>query len=263
MIRLVATDLDGTIVRRDGSVSERTLAAFDAAAKAGIRVVFVTGRPPRWMADVVEATGHQGVGICANGAYIYDMRTEVVVETFGMPAGSARRAVGLVRQTLPGAAFGVEILDGFGHEPEYVPRWNPEPLLGIGPIDQFLTSPVAKLLVRDDSLTGDLMLARASAVLSGVVEVTHSNPNDSLLELSALGVNKGSTLEQLATSWGIAADEVVAFGDMPNDIPMLTWSGTGYAMGDGHPSTRAAADQVIGTIHDDAVATVLEQLLSS
>lgn len=262
MIKLVATDLDGTIVRSDGSVSDRTLAAFDAAAAAGIRVVFVTGRPPRWMADVVEATGHQGVGICANGAYIYDMRTERVDQTFGMSVDSARRAVGLVRQSLPGAAFGVEILDGFGHEPKYVPRWNPEPLLGIGPIDQFLTSSVAKLLVRDDTLSGDLMLARAGAVLSGVVEVTHSNPNDSLLELSALGVYKGTTLARLAASWGITADEVVAFGDMPNDIPMLTWSGTGYAMGDGHAATRAAADEVIGTIHDDAVATVLERLVS-
>lgn len=263
MIRLIATDLDGTIVREDGTVSRRTLAAFEAAAAGGIRIVFVTGRPPRWMQEIVTETGHRGVAVCANGAYVYDMGTDSVVETFAMAAESARTAVKLVREAIPGASFGVEILDGFGHEPRYTPRWNPEPLLGIGPIDQFLTKPVAKLLVRDDSLTGDVMLERASAVLDGVVEVTHSNTNDSLLELSARGVNKASTLQRLASEWGITADEAVAFGDMPNDVPMLAWAGRSFAMGDSHPSVLAAATDAIGTVQDDAVAGVLEELLAA
>jgi hydroxymethylpyrimidine pyrophosphatase-like HAD family hydrolase len=215
------------------------------------------------MGGVVEATGHRGVGICANGAYVYDMHSETVLQTHGIAATSALTAVGAVRAALPGAAFGVESKDGFGHEPHYVPRWNPEPLLGVGPIEHFLSGTVAKLLVRDDSMTCDAMLERTSEVLDGIVEVTHSDSSDSLLELSALGVNKGSTLRQLATSWGIAAEEVVAFGDMPNDVPMLRWSGTGYAMGNAHRAALAAADDVIGTIDEDAVAVTLERLLAS
>ena len=90
VIRLIATDLDGTIVPHDGSVSARTLAALDAAADSGIRIVFVTGRPPRWMQDIVSDTGHRGVAICANGAYVYDMAADSVVETFAMSVDDAR-----------------------------------------------------------------------------------------------------------------------------------------------------------------------------
>ena len=230
--RLIATDLDGTIVHHDGSVSPRTLAALSAAMDAGIRVVFVTGRPPRWMHVVAEETGHAGVGICANGAYVYDMKTEQILETFCMSAGTAESAVRLVREVLPQAAFGIETLEGFAHEPGYQPRWNPEPLLGVGAIEDFLTDAIAKLLVRADGTPGDDMLRVAAPALEGVVEVTHSNVNDSLLEISALGVTKATTLQRLAEAWGIQQSEVVAFGDMPNDVELLRWAGRGYAVGD-------------------------------
>jgi hydroxymethylpyrimidine pyrophosphatase-like HAD family hydrolase len=260
--RLIATDLDGTIVRPDGSVSERVLEAFAAALEDGIRIVFVTGRPPRWMHEVAEATGHSGIGICANGAYVYDMQSETVVETFAIPVPTAQDAARRVREVLPDAAFGMETEAGFAHEPRYRPRWNPEPLLGVGPIEDHFTDSIAKLLVRDDVLPGDAMLNVAAPVLEGVVEVTHSNVNDSLLELSALGVTKATTLERLAQRWGIAQGEVVAFGDMPNDVEMLRWAGAGYAVGNAHPMVLAAADAHAPSIDDDGVARVLEELLS-
>ena len=260
--RLIATDLDGTIVRHDGSVSARVLEAFAAASEVGVRIVFVTGRPPRWMAEVADVTGHAGVGICANGAYIYDMHDEVVLETFAMPIGVAADATRRVREVLPRAAFGMETLTGFGHEENYHPRWSPDPLLGIGPIESLFTTEIAKLLVRDDAIRGDDMLARAAPVLDSVVEVTHSNVDDSLLELSALGVTKATTLALLAERWGIAQDEVVAFGDMPNDTDMLKWAGRGYAVGNAHPSVLAVADEHAPSIHDDGVAQVVERLLA-
>jgi hydroxymethylpyrimidine pyrophosphatase-like HAD family hydrolase len=259
--RLIATDLDGTIVRRDGSVSDRVLEAFSAAADAGVRIVFVTGRPPRWMAEVAEVTGHSGVGICANGAYVYDMRDEVVLETFAMSIEVATDATRRVREVLPGAAFGLETLTGFGHEEHYQPRWSPDPLLGIGPIETLFTDDIAKLLVRDDAIPGDDMLALAAPVLDRVVEVTHSNVNDSLLELSALGVTKATTLALLAARWGISQDEVVAFGDMPNDVDMLQWAGRGYAVGNAHPTVLEVADEHAPSIDDDGVAQVVERLL--
>jgi Cof subfamily protein (haloacid dehalogenase superfamily) len=259
--RLVATDLDGTIVRHDGTVSARVLEAFAAASVAGARIVFVTGRPPRWMGAVAEATGHTGVGICANGAYVYDMHDEEVLETFAMSIDVAGHATRRVREVLPGAAFGMETVTGFGHEEHYHPRWNPDPLLGVGPIESLFTDEIAKLLVRDDSALGDDMLARTAPVLQGVVEVTHSNVQDSLLELSALGVTKATTLARLAARWGIEQHEVIAFGDMPNDLDMLKWAGRGYAVGNAHPSVLAAADEHAPSIHDDGVALVLERLL--
>lgn len=262
VIRLVATDLDGTIVRSDGTVSPRTMAAFTAAEAAGVRVVFVTGRPPRWMAEVSEATGHRGLAICANGAYVYDMHADSLVDTYAMTGSDARRAVDELRAVMPNSAFAIETAEGFGHEPEYQPRWKVDPLLAVGPIHDMLNRSVAKLLVRDESLDGDSMLDLARPVLSEVAEVTHSNVNDCLLEVSALGVSKATTLARLASMWGVAQDEVVAFGDMPNDVDMLRWAGAGYAMANAHEEVLAAVDNVAPTIHEDGVAVVLESLLA-
>jgi Cof subfamily protein (haloacid dehalogenase superfamily) len=260
--RLIATDLDGTIVNHDGSVSPRVVEAFAAAMDVGIRVVFVTGRPPRWMPAIAEATGHSGVGICANGAFVYDMEAESVLETFAMSAGVAVDATRRVREVLPGAAFALETEVGFGHEPAYRPRWDAMTPAGVGPIAGLISGDVAKLLVRDDAVPGDDMLMAAQPALAGVVEVTHSDVTDSLLELSALGVTKGRTLARLASQWGIAQDEVVAFGDMPNDVDMLQWAGRGYAVGNAHPLVLEVADERAPSIDDDGVAQVVERLLA-
>ncbi|HEX5015960.1 MAG TPA: Cof-type HAD-IIB family hydrolase [Actinomycetes bacterium] len=261
--RLIATDLDGTIIHDDGSVSPRTMVALRRAMDAGIRVVFVTGRPPRWMGAVADETGHAGIGICANGAYVYDMTTEQVLETYAMSAATAAEAVRRVREVLPQAAFGMESLAGFAHDENYHPRWDPDPLLGIGAIEDFLTDEIAKVLVRADGTPGDDMLRAVTPALDSVVEVTHSNVNDSLLELSAPGVNKATTLAILAERWGIDRADVVAFGDMPNDVELLRWAGLGYAVGDAHPLALEAADEHAPSIADDGVAQVIERLLDA
>jgi hydroxymethylpyrimidine pyrophosphatase-like HAD family hydrolase len=260
-VRLIATDLDGTIVHHDGSVSRRVLDALAAASELGVRVAFVTGRPPRWMPEVAEVTGHTGVGICGNGAFIYDMQDDNVLELFGMSRQGAADAVDRVRAVLPDAAFAVESLSGFRYEPTYRPRWDVHEPTATGPIHELLTDDIAKLLVRDEVLAGDVMLERAAPALAGVAEVTHSDVNDSLLEVSALGVTKGTTLAVLAARWGIEQHEVVAFGDMPNDVEMLRWAGRGVAVGDAHPMVLDAADERAPSIADDGVAVVLERLL--
>src|SRR3954453_21932086 len=76
--RVVATDLDGTIVRSDGTISPRPRGALTAAESAGAMVVIVTGRPPRWLQGIADETGHRGLAICANGALVYDLHTEQV-----------------------------------------------------------------------------------------------------------------------------------------------------------------------------------------
>jgi hydroxymethylpyrimidine pyrophosphatase-like HAD family hydrolase len=99
--------------------------------------------------------------------------------------------------------------------------------------------------------------------LAGLVETTHSNPDDVLLEMSAHGVTKGSTLRMVAEELGIAAQEVAAVGDMPNDIPMLLWAGASYAVADAHPAAKSAAGSVIGPNSAESVADLIEAILAT
>ena len=175
MIRLVATDLDGTVVRPDGSMSERTAAALRAVEDAGLRLVFVTGRPPRWVGPVAEATGHRGLVICANGASVFDLHTERVVEQFPLPAATARRVVERVRRVLPAAGFAVEAVGGFAHDPRYRPRYDVGDAR-VAPIEDLLRGPLWKLLVRDESSTGDHDTWPASmiGIFAGLVFILNS-----------------------------------------------------------------------------------------
>jgi hydroxymethylpyrimidine pyrophosphatase-like HAD family hydrolase len=109
--------------------------------------------------------------------------------------------------------------------------------------------------------SSDEMLAIAKKELEGLVTVTHSNPADSLLEISAIGVSKGATLSKMAARHGLDADDCVSFGDNPNDFSMLEWCGRSFAMADGHPDGPKYAKGVAGPCEEDGVAIVIEQLL--
>ena len=258
--RLVASDLDGTLVRSDGTVSPRTVAAIAAVEAAGAPFVMVTGRPSRWMHPLVEATGHRGLAVCANGAVLYDLHTERVVEAHLLSTEVAVEVVEALRREVPGIAFAVEHPErGFGHEATYVPRWEqPEPPQ---PVEDLVHGGVIKLLGRHEEYGSDELLAAARAALGDLAECTHSS-DDGLLEISAVGVSKASGLAAFAASHGIDAGDVIAFGDMPNDIPMLLWAGRGVAMGNGHPEVLEVADEVTGPVDDDGVADVLERWFS-
>lgn len=264
-VRCIATDLDGTLVRSDGTISARTAAALAAVEDAGIVVVLVTGRPPRWMRPVTEATGHRGLAVCANGALIYDLHAERIVETFPLGVEAAADVVTALRSAIAGVAFAVERGEGFGHEPDYEPRWKAlDQLAVIAPMDELLAAgPPVKILVRHKSMhVDDLLAAAREAIGVGAATITHSNVNDRLLEVSAAGVSKASTLARLCTEQGISAAEVLAFGDMPNDLPMLEWAGVSYAVANAHPDVLAAVDHRAPSNDEDGVAVVLERLLA-
>ena len=163
-MRMVACDLDGTIVRADGTVSPRTVAALAACERAGVRVVFVTGRPPRWMAPVAAATGHHGIAVCANGAIVYDLAAQRVITTRGIPAADVRRVARAVLDAVPGGAFALETAVGFRREPAYRPRW-PGSDGAVGPLDELLADApvVLKMLYRLEQGAADDMLAAARA----------------------------------------------------------------------------------------------------
>jgi len=258
--RLVATDLDGTIVRSDGTLSARTVAALAALEAAGIDLVFVTGRPPRWMAPVADATGHHGLAVCANGAVVYDLHTERVVESFPLAVEAAREVVRRLRAALPDVGFAVERVDAFTHEAAYRPRWNPNVDVRVAEGDALLGEPMMKLLARHETLDADALLAKAREVIGDLAQLTHSSTSG-LLEVSATGVSKATTLARLCEQRGVDAADVLAFGDMPNDLPLLAWAGTAYAVANAHPEVLAAVDRHTASNDDDGVAQILELFL--
>lgn len=262
-MRLVATDLDGTIVRPDGTISTRTLAAFAACQDAGVDIVYVTGRPPRWLPEIVAQTGHTGTAICANGAIVYDLGAERVISSRPMHASVVLDVADRVARVSPGTAFAVETLAGFGREAGYVARYDSGLAAGCTSLTSLVTEDnVVKLLCRNESSNGDTMLAAIREALEGVASPTHSNARDCLVEVSALGVSKAMALAELAGARGIDRADVIAFGDMPNDIEMLAWAGYGYAMAGAHPQAVAAADAIAPSCLDDGVARVLESRLA-
>lgn len=259
--RLVATDLDGTALRGDGSVSPRTVAAFARVEDSGAVLVFVTGRPPRWMNGVAGIVRHRGLAICANGALIYDLHTERIVESHLIAVEVLEQVVAQLRANVPGLAFSVEYEGGFAHESDYLlGGWDSRAVGGLRVGTSTLTSrPCAKLLAFHPTMDPDALQIAICDMVGHLVTPTHSS-GKGLIEMSAHGVTKATALAALAEGHGIDRSQVVAFGDMPNDLPMLSWAGTSYAVANAHADVLAAVDHVTAANDDDGVALVLEDL---
>lgn len=256
---LVATDLDGTLLGADGLVSPANVEALAAVSAAGVPYVLVTGRPWRWMAPVLEQLPATGSAILANGALLVDLADGRVREAHLLGPAEARDAVVALRSAVPGCVFALEYAEepAFGFEEDYQPRWTPE-RFRTGPAEQLCDRPVAKLLCRNALHDADSLHELASAALVGhPLTLTHSSGSAGLLEIGAAGVDKGAALARLTHRMGLAAQDVLAFGDGRNDLPMLAWAGHGVAVANAHPATRAVADEVAGSHDRDAVAGVL------
>ncbi|MCC2660154.1 MAG: haloacid dehalogenase [Arthrobacter sp.] len=265
-MRLVASDIDGTILGHDGRISDRTVRAFHACREAGVELVFVTGRPPRWLHPLEEQLGHTGTVICSNGAVVWDLEEDRLVSARTMALADMFEARRIIKSLRPTALFAAETLTGFHLEPGFIENDTSEIL------SEFTPAPLAQTLSADDAVvkflaivregTADAFLAEVAPAVGGLANVTHSAPTVAMLELSVPGINKAVTLAEYARSLGIGAADVVAFGDMPNDIEMLRWAGHGYAMASGHPEAIRAAGQQAPHFDDDGVAQVLEEKLA-
>ena len=290
--QLIATDLDGTIIpysqTHTGYVSPRTLAAFSAAHAAGIRIAFVTGRPMRWMSALAPTLGPMGAAIVSNGAIIYDMNTDTVLEAHPMDDHLVAEVTNELRGLYSGAVFGAETLTGLIMEPEFIPAASrarkraahQAPPITADPVnsvavrssrwiesdnitDRLAEHPeVVKLMIKVNGHDPDDLLMTVRAHFGHRVQVTHSAPGISLLEISRGDVHKASTLADYAASMGIHANDVVAFGDQRNDEQMLRWAGTSYAVQSGHPGLFAQADVVAPACDDDGVAEMIEHLMT-
>lgn len=262
---VVATDLDGTLLDDEGHVGERNSAVIGRLTELGVHIVFVTGRPPEMVGVIADEVGHTGLAICSNGAIVLDLATLLPVREYLLDADLARRICAFVSAAVPGCTFGVQLDDRFiceqayPHDPWYFRK--PETVLDAR--DLFSVD-VAKLVIRKPDTTGDLLLARcreavAAVGLADAAELTISGPTG-FVEVAAAGVSKASTLAQVCEQWGFGPEEVVAFGDMPNDVSMLGWAGLAYVMDGGHPDALAVADAVAPSNSDSGVAQILEQL---
>ncbi|MFI6765680.1 HAD family hydrolase [Streptomyces sp. NPDC050355] len=277
--RLIATDLDGTLLHDDKTVSDRTIAALAAAERAGIEVFFVTGRPARWMGPVSDHVHGHGLAICANGAAVVDLhRGGRIVEVNPLERTAALQVVDALRSAAPGTSFAVERTSGIHYEPQYPPLLL-DPTAFVAPAEKLLAEdfvaplgttdgaapefpdqPVIKLLAHHPELEPDTFLALARKAAGDLASFTRSSPT-ALLEISGSGVSKAGTLAHCCAERGITPDEVVAFGDMPNDIEMLSWAGTSYAMANAHPEVLAATTHRTASNNDDGVAIVIEEIL--
>jgi Cof subfamily protein (haloacid dehalogenase superfamily) len=261
--KLIGTDLDGTIVAHYGFISERTKIAFTAAHKAGIHIYFVTGRPIRWMVEIKENFNF-GIGICGNGAMLYDFINQKVLEEWLFSVKDQLETVKRLREVIPPVTFALEIDGDFHREKQYTPRWDIGfDYEGVDKIEEAITKPALKLLARciNSEYTSDEMLILASKALDGIATVTHSNSTDSLLEISADGVSKGETLSKIAARHGLTAEDCVTFGDNPNDFSMLSWAGRSWAMEDGHSDLMKYEKFQTDAHQEDGVAKVIERLL--
>jgi hydroxymethylpyrimidine pyrophosphatase-like HAD family hydrolase len=258
--RLVAMDLDGTVLRSDGTISPRTVAALDRIGKAGARFVFVTGRPPRHATAVLRSFGYQGTVICANGALTYDVGRSAITGQQLIPAGVLIAVAARLRQAIPGLGIAVEYADKQLRDSLYQgSAWDDYDCVPRLPDAQLFAQDAVKLLGRHPSLSSDELLALARPAAGDLVALYHSG-GSRLLEATAAGVSKGTALAGLAGRLEIAARDVAAFGDMVNDLPMLAWAGRSYAMANAHPDVLDLAGQVIPGNDEDGVAITLELL---
>ncbi|MEF2278699.1 HAD family hydrolase [Deinococcus sp. YIM 134068] len=267
-MRLIATDLDGTLLRPDLSVSARTRAALDTARSAGIHIVPVTARQPRGLRLIAEAAGFTEYALCGNGAYGIHLGTGELLFESHVSVAAQRALAEALAVRVPGVLFvsvreGGEVFvaqEGYAAITHFQDHKREPEGLGLHTLDDVLAAPSLKFIVRHATLTPRELLAELRALNLGGFAVTHSGAP--FLEVLAEGVSKAWGLALLCERLGMRREEVLAFGDAPNDAEMLAWAGRGVAMGNAEPEAMEAADEVTLTNDEDGVAHVIERLMA-
>jgi Cof subfamily protein (haloacid dehalogenase superfamily) len=258
-VRMVATDLDGTLLQPDGTLSERTICAVRAAQDAGIHVIPITGRPPRITWDVAKEAGLGPLGVCSNGAAIVDVSAMEVIELQTMHAQVTRGLIVAVREVFPGAVFAVEEMESFVHETGFMePHWNWEEGSQVDDIIEAVSGGCVKLVVRRPGWSATALLAELEAQVSGTVHITSSGLD--WVEMAASGITKAYAVERICDRLGVGVAEVLAVGDNYNDLTVLAWAGRSAAPANAIPEVRAVVQQILPPNSEDGVAQLLEHL---
>jgi HAD superfamily hydrolase (TIGR01484 family) len=251
---LVATDLDGTLLRGDDTVSDRSLAALARAARAGARHLVVTGRPAPRVRPLLDGLGCTGLAVCGQGAQVYDAGAHRMLWSVTLDRELAETALGKIEAEV-GEVYAAVDQDGVDGltliEPGYLMPHPTLPAVRVERRDELWSAPISKVLLRHPDLSDDELVAT----------VTMSGPGT--VELQPCGVTKATGLALAAERLGLSRRRTIAFGDMPNDIPMFHWAARGVAMAGAHPELKAVADEVTTTNEDDGVAVVLERIFGA
>lgn len=259
-IRLIATDLDGTLLRSDGSLSPRVRQSLVDADDAGLMVVPATGRPKMIAEDVIAQLDFVNHWVFANGSVTWHLGRSELIRGFWLGNDLATELISDLRTAMPSAGFAVEFEDdvAFEHGFENVVPRVPK----VAPIVDVLDAidrRVQKVLVYDIGRSIDDLFAVVTRVAGSRAVPCYSGL--AFIELAASLVTKATALELLARDFGVSVAEVAAFGDNHNDIPMLEWAGRSYAMANATQDAKEAADEVIGFNDDDAVADQIDALV--
>lgn len=264
-VKMVATDLDGTLLRPDGSVSDRTARAVRAARQAGVHVVPVTGRPPHVTWDIIEQAGLGPLGVCSNGAALVDAGSGEVVESVTIGAEVAVAVVYEMRDLMPDAIFAFEGMGFFIHEAGFIDTelalgWS-EPLEEVDDIAKAVRPGCTKVIVRRPGSSARELLAQLQAGAAEKGHITSSGLD--WVEIGAPGISKAYALERACRRLGVAVAEVLAIGDNHNDLTVLAWAGRAAAPANAIPEVLAAVQHVVPANSEDGVAQLLERLVLS
>jgi Cof subfamily protein (haloacid dehalogenase superfamily) len=270
--RLVATDLDGTLLDSSGAVSPRTRAALAACWDAGIPVVGVTGRGPRLLSSVREALAGRGIAVLAQGGYVVDLERDEVLRTVGLPRERAQAVIERIEQVTGELTVAVEDAADQGlarRSPllrvQHGFDWPyPEPAQLLPRHEVLPAGAVLKVFLRSATLDQDELLALARRVVDPAdAELTHAGLG--FIEVLPPGITKATGLAVALQRLGVGFGDVLVFGDMPNDVPMLgavlAAGGRAVAVANAHPAVRAVAPELTSGHDADGVARYLEAVL--
>ncbi|MFI5495518.1 Cof-type HAD-IIB family hydrolase [Actinoplanes sp. NPDC051859] len=262
--KLIATDLDGTLVRSDDTVSAYTHEVLDRVRAAGIRIVGATGRGPR----LTELTRHDiraaDFLVLAQGGWVVDQNENQLLRSARLPGRDLATALQDIEAEVGPLSVMVEALE---HDDaplwgDYDPTWRYPVTVEPRTRTECVTSDVIKAFARSfDRDVDDLLAAAQRIVPPHVATVTQAGLN--YIEICPPEVDKGTGLAVVAQAVGVDPADVLVFGDMPNDLPMFAWAGwSRVAVRNAHPALLAVADEVTLTNDEDGVAVYLDRLLS-
>ncbi|MEU1301104.1 HAD family hydrolase [Streptomyces shenzhenensis] len=258
---LVATDLDGTLLRDDGSISQRTRDALTAATAAGAAHIVVTGRAVPWTRHVLDDLGYQGLAVCGQGAQVYDagehrLLTSVTLDRqlAGVALAKIEAEVGPLFLAASRAGLDGEVIVGPGYA-----LTGALPATPFTEVADLWAAPLNKIYLQHPKLSDDELAEAARGAAGGFVTVAMAG--EGIVELLPLGLSKATGLSLAARRLGLKAADTIAFGDMPNDIPMFGWAAHGVAMANAHEELKAVANEMTASNEEDGIARVLERLL--
>ncbi|RFU83201.1 HAD family phosphatase [Streptomyces triticagri] len=260
--QLIATDLDGTLLRSDDTVSGRTRDALTAACARGAAHIVVTGRAVPWTRHILDDLGYEGLAVCGQGAQVYHAGEHRLLTSVTLD----RRLAGLALDKIEAELGPLSVAasrDGVDGEvivgPGYLVQEGPLPVVSFTDSADLWAAPLNKVYIQHPNMTDDELAAAALRIAGDLVGVTMAGPGT--VELLPLGLSKATGLSLAARRLKVSADSTIAFGDMPNDVPMFGWAAHGVAMANAHTELKSVAHEVTSSNDEDGIAAVLERLL--